>query len=154
LPGKQYRSTARHTPRFDRPQQRACAVALLTLVALSGCGRPSATRYELSGRITYAGQALPAGYIVFSPAETSATGGPAAQAEIHDGHYEVPAARGVVGGPYVATIHGFDGVSSEENGIINALGKPLVSGYRVSIDLPTAGSTQDLDVPQSALTGR
>jgi hypothetical protein len=115
--------------------------------ALAGCGSSGPPRYELSGTVTYAGKPLPAGYIVLSPDQSAGGQGAAAQADIHDGRYLVPAERGVLGGPYVAAVYGFDGVRSEENGIVNALGKPLVSNYRITVELPRATSVSDFDVP-------
>jgi hypothetical protein len=135
--------------------QRCCrqaVAALVIAVALPGCGRSGPPRYELSGTVRYAGKPLPAGYIVFAPDRSAGGEGAATQADIHDGQYLVPAERGILGGPYVAAIYGFDGVRSEENGIVNALGNPIVANYRVTIDLPRAASVSDFVVPVTAAT--
>ncbi len=116
---------------------------------LPGCGPRGPQRYELSGSVTYAGQPVPAGYVVFAPDAALSAGGPGSQADILDGQYRVPAEQGVVGGPYVATVYGFDGVRSEENGIVNALGSPIIAGHRVEIEFPRAPSTFDLEIPRA-----
>jgi hypothetical protein len=120
---------------------------VLVGAALPGCGSSGPPRYELSGTVTYAGRPLAAGYILFAPDTSAGAQGPASQADIHDGRFLVPAEKGVLGGPYIATVYGFDGVRSEENGIVNALGKPIVSDYRIAVELPRATSATNFDVP-------
>ncbi len=113
---------------------------------LVGCGARGPDRYELSGKILNNGQPLPAGYIVFSPDTSRGQSGPGSQADIKAGEYHVAANQGVLGGPYVATIYGFDGQKIVVDHLVNPLGKPLFLGHRVAIDLPRQASVKDFDL--------
>lgn len=74
-----------------RINARAGFALLMGLLLLEGCG--PAARVRVSGEVTYEGQPLVRGTIVFAPEEASA--GPSTGAEIVDGRYEVPGELGV-----------------------------------------------------------
>ena len=75
-------------------------LAVLGGLLLAGCGR-GPTLYQVSGRVTYDGQPLPAGVIYFDPDVTRNHDGPQGYAVIKNGTYNTSArgGRGVVGGP-------------------------------------------------------
>jgi len=124
-----------------------CIVAGLFLVVL-GCDRNTGpARYELTGKVTYAGQPVPAGYIIFAPDTSTGNDGPGASVEIKEGAYRVPQADGTVGGPHIVTINGFDGVSFGKGLTINPMGLPIFTDVQISVDLPKESSTHDFVVP-------
>ena len=120
------------------------AAAGAALLGAAGCGSDGGpTRYDLSGKVTYNGQPVRAGYILFSPD----TSGPGAQAGIKDGRYQTPAGQGTIGGPHVVTISGFDGVAFEDGPVKNPMGKRLFTSCQVKADLPKEAGTHDFSVP-------
>ena len=115
--------------------------ALLCLVA--GCSSKPEL-YHVSGTVTHDGQPVPAGEIKFEADVTKGHDGPQGFARIKDGKYDTSQrGRGVLGGPYVIRIDGFDG---KPNGEL-PFGKPLFNTYRESRDLPKQVSQQDFAVP-------
>ena len=122
----------------------ACLLFAVACLAFIGCSnRPR--RYPVSGTVTYAGQPLPAGVIFFDPDVTKQNKGPQGYALIKDGRYDTAASggKGVVGGPYLVRIDGFDGKPGREL----PMGNALFTHFQQLINLPEAASTQDFDVP-------
>jgi hypothetical protein len=114
---------------------------------LAGCdGQPRL--HHVSGKVMYDGKPLPAGVIYFDPDVSKNNDGPQGYAIIQNGEYDTAAAggKGVVGGPHIARIEGFDGKPGEEL----PLGRPLFTDFKQPLDLPKAASTQNFDVPARA----
>jgi hypothetical protein len=119
------------------------SIVALALVAQLGCGQKGVDRYELSGKVTYLGQPVPAGYLVLKPDAAKGNIGPGAAADIRNGQYVTTEGRGTIGGPHVVTIFGFDGKAfTMEGGISNPMGKPLCR-TDIDADLPKANGTHD-----------
>lgn len=132
---------------INRSPVLTAGVAALCAVLLAGCG--SATdgpqRYRLSGKVTFNGQPVPAGQIIFEPDTSAGNSGPQGYAEIVDGAYRTDD-KGPVGGPQRIRISGYEGVSSDENHPATT----LFSDYQTTADLPKANSELDFDVPATA----
>ena len=126
-------------------------LSLLTLpgvFSLTGCGEATGDgprRYPLSGTITYNGAPLPAGKIYFEPDGAKDNSGPMVAAEIANGTYQTPTAKGTIGGPHIVRIDGYDGQSPDEH---NPQGQVLFLNHKIETDLPTEESTQDFTVPR------
>jgi len=77
---------------------------------LSGCGGQSdgPARYQIRGAVTAGGQPVKEGRIFFSPDTEKGNTGPGAVAFIRDGEYETQDGHGIVGGPHVVDILGWD----------------------------------------------
>ncbi|MCI0361291.1 MAG: hypothetical protein L0211_22645 [Planctomycetaceae bacterium] len=118
-------------------------VLVLAAAMLPGCGGP--TIYHLSGKVSFAGQPLPAGVIYFDPDYTQKNDGPQGYAFIKDGVYRTSAegGAGVLGGPYLARIEGFDGQPGAEL----PLGRPLFTDFSQPLELPAADSVQNFEIP-------
>jgi len=115
---------------------------------LTGCGRSSGpVCYEVSGVVTYNGQPVPTGYILFAPDKTKGNDGPGVNAEIRDGKYRTPAGQGVIGGPHTATINSYDGRQFQAGPVANPMGKPLSAPIQIALDLPKQASTHDFVLP-------
>jgi hypothetical protein len=118
------------------------AVAII-ISSAAGCSRPGQTNlYEVAGRATFAGRAIPAGRIVFEPDTARGAGGMVSIADIRAGFYRTRPGRGFGGGPCVVTIYGSDGtMPTEEHD--TALFPP----WRTMLDLPQADCNHDFTVP-------
>ncbi|MCA9090307.1 MAG: hypothetical protein KDA90_16930 [Planctomycetaceae bacterium] len=84
-------------------------VMICLLPVLSqGCGRGESgpQRYSLSGTVTYQGQPVPAGTILFQPDASAGNIGPGSLATIEDGKYQLSRSQGVVGGAYILELSG------------------------------------------------
>ena len=135
-----------------RRRSRVSSVGSLALVAIlavmSGCGSEQG-RYPLSGKVTFNGQPVPAGFIHFVPDTAKGGAGPASGAAISNGAYATPKGQGTAGGPHKVMIVGQDGVPFDSpEGRIEA-GRSLFPAYELEIDLPQTASQQDFDVPLS-----
>jgi hypothetical protein len=126
------------------PPLRALVLAAVAGTLLSGCAR-GPRLFPVSGTVKHNGNTLPAGVIYFNPDVTRGNDGPQGYAIIKEGHYDTagPGGKGVLGGPYVVRIEGFDGKPGNEL----PLGKPIFTDYQVAVDLPQTAATQDFDVP-------
>jgi hypothetical protein len=120
--------------------------AILLACTMLGCGNRGASRFDVSGKVTFQGKLVPAGKILFLPDTEKGNSGPAGAAEIRDGVYNTAKkGKGTSGGPQLVVISGYDGkaVPGDEMNI----GKQLFPEYRTSVDLPRETTTKDFDVP-------
>jgi hypothetical protein len=121
---------------------------LTTLIALglalsAGCNSQSGPpRYKLKGEITFAGQPISNGQIVFTPDNAKGNSGPQGVATIKDGKYDTsaPDGRGVGSGPTIIRVTGQD----ETN--------VLICEFEESVDLPKQDSERKIEVPATAGT--
>ena len=121
------------------------ALALVTAL-LVGCGkRDSDALYEISGSVTFAGQPVPAGRIVFEPDEAQGAAGMVSIADIENGIYRTRPRRGFGGGPCRVTIYGTDGTMPTEEKDTS-----LFRPWQSTIDLPREDCRRDFDVPADA----
>lgn len=129
----------------------------LTLAA--GCSsQPDLGRETLRGNVTFNGQPLPVGEIQFRPDFDRGNQGPGTIAKIVDGTYQTPEQKGIIPGPMVVTISGFDGIPYEykDGGetIVEKRGKPIFTNYRTNVEIPKGSNEFDISIPQSAATGK
>jgi hypothetical protein len=125
---------------------RSTVFAVL-VVAIAGCGGGE-KRYRLSGSVTFKGAPVPEGYIVFEPDGSKGnTGGPG-RAKILDGKYDtnLDDSVGVLGGPHLIRISGFDKKITGATAAEVALPKSLFTDYTLSEDLPKQDGIKDFSV--------
>ena len=85
------------------------ALQAAAVLLLAGCGGPKGpARYDLSGQVTFRGASVPRGLILFVPDKAKGNDGPGTQARVINGAYKTPPGRGTIGGPYMATIVGYE----------------------------------------------
>ncbi len=128
-----------------RPRWAFAAHGLVFAVAAmtAGCGQNAGERrYDLSGRVTYRGQPVPGGRILFSPDASQGADGPATVADIAGGRYRTRRGRGAVAGPYIVTIHGTDETMATETHD-NTLFPP----YETRVYIDRANTSHDFEVP-------
>jgi len=110
----------------------------------TGCGKPPPKRYQLSGKITWAGKPIPAGMLYIEPDLAAGTNGLQGYAIIEKGEYDTrKGGQGHSGGKSVLRIFAGDGVVSGEA----TMGKPLFPEYTWNDELPTADVTKDIEIP-------
>jgi hypothetical protein len=121
-------------------------VVLLGAVLAAGCGPGGGPRrYRVRGTVTYQGDPIPAGMVVFEPDTSQGNSGPQGFAPLVDGRYDTAAGgRGAVGGPHLVRITGFDGVPLDDDA---PSGQPLFNVYETTVDLPEESMTLDFDLP-------
>lgn len=123
-------------------------VSVSIVLAAVGCGG-GPKRYEVSGKVTFKGQPVPAGEIYFEPDGTAGNKGPAGFAKIVDGAYSTSSGgKGVVGGPHVVRMNGF---STKPNPASEEPVPALFADYSTKIELKKAtNSGVDFAVPDTA----
>ena len=120
---------------------------LLICISFSGCGGDGGPpRYGLSGTVSYEGNPVPFGWIVFAPEN-----GPGATANIEDGKYTTPDDFGTVGGVHAIEVVAFDGVAvadPDAEGGMNTSGK-LMFSYKFNKDIPKEATTWDIEISRA-----
>ena len=116
-------------------------------LSIAGCsGDDGPRRYDLSGTVTFDGKPIPMGSIIFQPDSSAGNSGPQGAAEIRNGKYDTSDRKGIIGGPHIVRITGFDGVAENEMEVV----PPLFAEYQIKSDLPKESGTIDFEVPADA----
>ena len=105
-------------------QTRTVAMLLIApvLAAIVGCGEGAgAGKYQVSGRVTFKGQPLPEGEILFMPDTSAGNEGPASIVYVKDGKYSTQPGKGLVGGAYKFEVEGFETKAEQDQD-----GEPVV----------------------------
>ncbi|MHC4178250.1 MAG: hypothetical protein ACYSWU_12135 [Planctomycetota bacterium] len=123
----------------------ACGVGLLGL-SISGCDR-GPTRYPLSGKITYGGKPIPAGWIAFEPEDVEITKETIAEGQIKDGKYRTLPGQGVIGGKHKVFVTAGNGIPEPGSPPYGA--SIFRATYETTVDFGQEPSTYDFDVPSS-----
>jgi hypothetical protein len=93
---------------------RLCWICIVGLGLLPGCGHgPDIQRAIVSGKVSYRGQPIAKGAILFVPVK--GTQGPQAGAEIKDGVYQVDASGGVPVGTLKVEVQAFRQMAANQN---------------------------------------
>ena len=124
-------------------------LASLGLLMLAGCGGSGdkITLYDVSGTVSYNGEPVPFGSVLFLADADEGNAGPQGVAEIEDGKFDTSVAgRGVVGGAYKVIIQGRKEQSSADDDE-GAVVPPLFTDYTTSIVFPEENSVQTFEVP-------
>lgn len=116
-------------------------------LGLSGCGwsESGPPRHDVQGHVSYAGQQVPRGLIRFTPDHSKGNSGPGAVADIHDGFFQTKSGRGVISGPHVVLISGFDGVAQPDSALPE--GASLFSPYTTTWSFEDKTAVVDIEVP-------
>lgn len=123
-------------------------VAVIAAVALAGCGDRGPRRYHVRGAVTFAGQPVRLGRIVFDPDQSRGNAGPQGFAPIENGRFDTANrhCKGTVGGPTIVRIDALEILDGEDGA---SAGRPLFTTHEERIDLPQASITRDFDVPKT-----
>jgi hypothetical protein len=116
---------------------------ILLVIGFTGCGGTAGPQKAiLQGTVTYKGAPVPRGEMQFAPDTSKGNAGPGTSARIENGVYDLKGGMGVVGGPHIVRITGFDGVPDGDN----ADGKLLFEPYEARVDLPKESGKFDFTV--------
>lgn len=111
---------------------------------ICGCGSNEIRRYDVAGTVTVAGEAAPAGTVLFTPDRSKNHHGPSGFARIREGKYDTALdGKGTVGGPHVVRISVSTGVPVHDR----PNGEPLVADYSTEVELPPARVVRDFEIP-------
>ncbi len=116
---------------------RAAAVLLLCGMVF-GCADSEPKRFRVSGKVTFDGQPIPYGDVLFTPDGAKKNSGPQAIATIRDGRFDTAAVdgKGYGGGPAVIRL----------TGLTSPTGK-LICVQEFTVELPQGDAIHDIDVP-------
>lgn len=126
---------------------RTLSFALALLLLTLGCASKPAVA-QLSGKVTFKGKPVPAGWISFTPDVASGGLGEVRVLQVKDGQYD-SAKEGTPGlppGTYMIRIAGFDGKKIPMYG----QGKQIFNPIEDTFTVPEGSSTKDFVVPDSA----
>jgi hypothetical protein len=125
-------------------------LVVAALLTAAGCGGSEGPpRYDLEGAVQFDGQPVPAGEVFLQPDASRGNAGPGSLALIKDGRYQTDPDKGVVGGPYVVRILGFDGVPVGDS----STGKSLFPQYETQVEFPKEATTHDFAIPRVSKPG-
>jgi hypothetical protein len=124
-----------------------CIFGIVSFASL-GCARKPKP-VQLSGKVTFKGQPVPAGYITFMPDVGNGNRGSTKLLKIKDGVYDSsqdPPDQALTPGAYHLRIAGFDGqVQPRFN-----QGKQIFNPVQETFVVPDKVSTKDFTIPESA----
>jgi hypothetical protein len=124
-----------------------CILGIVSLASLGCSSKPKAV--QLSGKVTFKGQPVPAGYITFMPDVGNGNTGSTKLIKIKDGIYDSstePSDQALTPGAYQLRIAGFDGQTLPR---FNQ-GKQLFNPVEETFVVPDNVSTKDFTIPDSA----
>lgn len=127
--------------------------ALAVVIAGSGCSQTTKgpLRHVVQGKVTFRGEPVPVGRIIFEPDPAAGIDGPPGVAEILNGTYETDRRFGAITGRHIVRIEGFEAPGPQPLGPDDAL-KPLFREYQTTVELPAEPSTHDFDLPEQRST--
>ena len=120
-------------------------LACSPVLCLTGCGESGPSRYDATGTVTYKGQPVPYGEIIFEPDASKGNEGPAARATIEKGAYATEKEKGVVAGAVKVRITGYDG-KPHPGGGTQPHGNALFPEYTDKVDQPEDVATHDFAI--------
>ena len=117
------------------------------LAAAVGCATKPVPS-QLSGKVTFKGQPVPAGYIALTPDVAAGNNGEIRVLQIKGGIYDSAkeSEPGINPGKYIVRIAGFDGIRIPFFG----QGKQIFNPIDDTFTVPEGVSTKDIVIPDSA----
>lgn len=127
--------------------------ACLLVVLLSGCGDKGV--YHLSGTVSFNGQPIPEGYIVFEPDGSKGNTGQPGRSTIRNGEYDTSGEDGmaVVGGPHVIRVVAHKAAFNPDVAVGGGevvMPDLLFPPYTFHQDLPAENGEVNFDIPPEA----
>lgn len=124
-----------------------CSLAFVICIFSSGCSSQPQPA-QLSGKVTFKGAPVPAGWISFTPDVASKTLGQVRVVQIKDGVYDSSTENppGVPPGTYLVRIAGFDGKKIPLWGQGKQIFNPVDDKHTIA----PGTSTKDFVIPESA----
>lgn len=121
------------------------------LTAATGCGGDGIVRHQVSGKVTFQGQAVQTGAVVFEPDASVGQIAPTTFARIADGAYETEHAESPTTGKYKVRVMGYDKSKMRTDaapGEIIDLPE-LFPEFALEVEIPVPSGRLDVDVPDN-----
>lgn len=135
-----------------RVTQAGWVGCLLAISLLVGCGGEKV--YHLTGTVTFKGQPIPEGYIVFEPDGSQGNQGQSGKGAIRDGRFSTRGEEGmpIIGGPHVIRVVAHSAPFNLDTAVGGEVVMPdlLFPPYTFKQDLPFANSEANFDIPPEA----
>ncbi|MEW4565482.1 hypothetical protein AB1K70_23345 [Bremerella sp. JC770] len=110
------------------------------------CSDSEGRRYSVKGIVSFQGQPVPSGNIVFEPNADKGESGRACMAMIHNGEYAVSADGGVLPHSYHVRVTGYSG-GSRDSGASGGDVKELFPEYVTENTFDPENAVLDIEVP-------
>ena len=114
---------------------RICWTLLYITMSVSGCSQDN-TFHTVSGSVTYDGKPVPVGEVQFMPDSTKGNRGPSVMASIKDGQYKTRKGKGIVGGPYVLMVTGYQAAPDSADPTAPGYGAQLFERTKQYFEFP------------------
>jgi hypothetical protein len=117
------------------------------IAPLIGCGQEDPfPRHVVTGTVTYQGQNLKHGILIFEPRESIGELAPVSYAPVRDGVFKTDEEEGPTTGEYRVKVLGYDrtGLDPEDQ---ESEVPQLFPPYETHVELPTPDGTLDIEVP-------
>jgi hypothetical protein len=142
----------RHRP----PLLRYVSVALgMASVLLAGCGRDGVPRHVVTGNVTFQGQPVEYGTIVFEPEASVGRIAPRGMARVENGYFRTDREESPTTGAYKVRVFGFDKARMKQNPepgeIVDT--PELFPEYTFQVQIPPPDGRLDVQVPESGQKG-
>ena len=124
--------------------------ALVLGSSLAGCGGDGITRHQVSGQVTYLGQEVEDGAVVFEPDASVGKLAPTSFARIEKGRYQTDPAESPTTGKYKVRVMGYDKSKMKQNPAPGEIiEKPeLFPEFTLSADIPVTDGKLNIEVPR------
>ncbi len=121
---------------------------LLTTLMLMGCRDSGPQSIHVRGRVTFRGQPVPAGSIVFQSTGDAAEQRSRSVTPIENGSYDTQTngGRGIVPGSVRVFVEGYDGRATATRVDEPSLGNPLFPPYETVVTIDDSSAAVDIDV--------
>jgi hypothetical protein len=122
----------------------------------AGCGGDGIARHQVSGKVTYLGQEVQDGALVFEPDASVGQIAPTSFAQIRGGTYQTKRDDSPTTGKYKVRVMGYDKskmrTAAGPGDIIEM--PELFPEFALDIEVPVPGGRLDIDVPDSRSRGK
>lgn len=128
---------------------------LMIFPLMAGCGGDGLERYPISGTVTFKGQKVEYGTIVFEPEASVGTIAPSGYARIENGLYKTSQEESPIKGDYRVRVMGFDKSKMKKDaapGEIIATPE-LFPAFETKVTVPPPDGNFDVEVPARSSKG-
>jgi len=122
-------------------------MGVVVFLLAMGCGDPK-NRQVVTGTVTWRGQPVPTGILIFDPDVKKGNRGPQGGAKITDGRFDTRAehSKGIVPGPHIVSIQGYSGQNVSK---FHNFGDALFDPHNMEVEIPEDGGELLFVVPDS-----